>query len=370
MWGTTILLGAGFSESLGIAGTAKIGCEIDAALCGSVYGSPYRSLRDRLRWRFRAAYNFEVLMGALESCMIYGRPGLLPDAPEYRSVIPEIATLREGLTPLDAASMYEIAIRIVQREVGKDWRSGIAPQAAAASQWFFGQLSSHWKLSVATLNYDDGADSLIPNAVDGFVGDGDLQSFDSQTFLANDARPRVAHVHGSLAFGITEIGKRFVKNVGPLGTRRELMWTERLDGIIWTAIVTGADKPDKLILQPYSVYYVWLATAMLQSPRIIIAGYGMGDLHINAWLANATQHHQGADYRLVIIDNFAGDTVPRHLADIFALGAGFQNQFDAQPALAALRFRDDIATHGPAMILRGGLPITTSQVRAMLDFLA
>lgn len=368
--GVMVLLGAGFSQTLGIACTAKIGHEIDDALARGRCAAVYIPLRDRLIARFQTAYNFEVLMAALEACIVYGRPGFLPGSPEYRSVIPEIATMRPDITAHAAAQMYEIAMEIIAREVGMDWRSTATSKDRYRLRTFFDALRSRWRLSVATLNYDDGAEEFIPDAVDGFVGKGDLQAFDSRAFLADDSRPRIAHVHGSLAFGITELSKQFVKNVGPPRTRREMMWTERLDGIIWSAVVTGAEKPNKLVLQPYSIYYAWLTNEMLRTPRTVIVGYGMGDLHINAWLVNVALHHDGPDYRLVIIDKFTRDTLPEHLTDIFAMAAGYANRVDAGSALSALRFEDDVATHGSAMIIRSGLPLTDRQLNRMLLFLA
>jgi len=66
-------------------------------------------------------------------------------------------------------------------------------------------------------------------------------------------------------------------------------------------IITGQRKPDKLLAYPYSTYQTVLHDALLRNPRLLIAGYGFGDIHFNRLLRRLTRIH-GNNRRVVLID--------------------------------------------------------------------
>jgi hypothetical protein len=369
--GITLLLGAGFSQGLGITGTAALGTRIDGELSAGPHAVKYLALKARLQARFGAKYNFEVLVAALESCRVFGPISLLPGAPPYASVIPEIAELRSDL-PVDAADrMFETSMSIINDEIGMDFVSALTPEAKEAMDAFFRGLYEKWQLNVATLNYDHAVETFVPDIFDGFVGDGDVQQFESWQFMRRDGRPRIAHIHGDLQFGITQGEKHFIKHAAPrTGMRWDMMWAPRLDGVIWTTLIAGGDKADKIVLQPYSVYYAWLGHVLLDSPRIVVIGYGVGDLHINAWLTNAALHHQGPEFKAVFIDRFDGDNLPKHLLGVAAIAAGIGESVDgAAKELGSLDWHDDIAVHGPMMVIRSGIPLSEHQRTSIMKHL-
>jgi hypothetical protein len=367
--GVTLLLGAGFSQGLGIAGTAALSSCIDAVLLAGAHASAYEALKARLETRFGTRYNFEILVAALESCRVFGRPSPLPGAPDYASVIPEIADLRNDLSVDAADAMFQVAMGIIDAEIGKNFTSRLSAAQCTQMIAFFNALRGKWQLNVGTLNYDHGVEMFVPDIFDGFVGSGNPQQFDSTQFMLPDGRPRIAHIHGDLQFGITQGEKRFVKySAGRSGPRQDLMWTSRLDGIVWSGFIAGGDKADKIVLQPYSIYYAWLARVLLDSPRMVVVGYGVGDLHINAWLANAALHHQRSEYRAVFIDRFAGGSLPQHLLQMAAIAAGIGNRGSA-PEFDGLSWTDDIAVYGPVMIIRSGIPLNDSQRKRMMEHL-
>lgn len=80
----TLVLGAGFSQALGIPGTLEITDRIDLLL-DQHFVVQYRQLRDRLVGKFGARYNFEVLAAALEACEAFGKPNMF--AEPYASVM-------------------------------------------------------------------------------------------------------------------------------------------------------------------------------------------------------------------------------------------------------------------------------------------
>jgi len=362
-----MILGAGVSQALAVPGTATITAAVDAALVR--YGPPYTNLRNRLHGRFKAHYSFETLAAALEACEPFGQPGFIPGA-VYEAVGPEIAALRPGLTVDLARSMYEKLISVLTQQVSTDQTSPAGKPTRDALKRTFDELARQHRLEIVTLNYDLTDEQFIPEALDGFVGDGEYQTFDSRAFLLDDGRPRIAHLHGSLRFGTTETGSNFVKNTGTLTPRRVPLWRYRADGSFYTGLITGEDKAGKLVLPPYSIYYAWLAARLFASPRIVVAGYGIGDVHLNVWLANAARHHTGADFRIVIVDLFDEGKAPDGTMQMFAFGAGFENGVNAEPALQNLKFEDGIAEHAGAMLVRTGMPLTTSQLARVTAFLA
>jgi hypothetical protein len=364
--GVTLLLGAGFSQALGLPGTGRITQLIDDALQTGPNRATYVALRDRLRARFATDYNFETLMAALEECMTFRQAGMFGIGGPYKTVVPDIATLHPGLTPDLATAMYEIAMNILVTEVSADWLSGLPKVTEQALQSFFDGLQVDGPLSVATLNYDLGAEHFITAGIDGFAGTGSPQSFDSIVFFSDDTRARIAHVHGSIQYGIPEVTKAFVKTPGP---RAHLArWTELEDGTLYTAMITGTHKEHKIALLPYAAYYSWLAQAVLRSSRLVVVGYGVGDLHITSWLTTAARHHVGPDFRMVIIDRFSGQP-PDRILELFAYAAGFEDGIELEPALNPLPFHDDVAQFGAALLIRSGLPLTRQQQDCVAAFL-
>lgn len=364
----TMLLGAGFSQALGIPGTRAISDKVDAKL-EYMHGQIFIDLRDRLRSRFgESRYNFETLAAALEAVEPFGQLGFLPGS-TYLAVEPEIAYLREGLTAEIARNMYTILMGIVMQEIYIDWKS-IAPVNVQESvHKLFERLREQYVLDIVTLNYDLAIEDFVSDAVDGFLGDDEYQRFRSDVFLAVDNRPRLAHLHGSLRYGIAETNGAVVKNAGPLTSRKVPLWLPRLDGSYHTGMITGSAKSRKLVLPPYSVYFAWLAHCFLSSPRMVVFGYGVGDVHVNAWLMNAARHHAATDYRIVIIDRFDEGQAPKSVMEFFVYGAGFEHTVEAESFIKDIKFTKEIAKFQGAMLVRSGMPLSTEQIEIISEFL-
>lgn len=361
----TVLLGAGFSQSLKVPGTKEVGKAIDDAL-STKFGSGYVDLRQRLKARFGKAYNFEIVAAALEACEPYGGPGYIPGS-TYLAVQPDIAELRAGLDLKFARDMYELLMFVLVQQISIDWELLAPAQDVARVSDLFRTLGDDHRLDIATLNYDDIVETLVPDLNDGFEGTSDKQSFSSAKFLADDQFPKIAHLHGSLRYGVSKAG-RFEKNTGDLSPRRTPLWHPRADGSFYVGMVTGTDKPQKMILPPYSVYFMWLGQRLLTSPRMIVCGYGVGDVHVNVWLANAARHH-GGDYRMVIVDFFKEDKVPEKIRGLFAYAAGFESGVLDQSVGSSLKFVDGIATLNGAMLVRAGLPLSATQMKTVSEFI-
>jgi hypothetical protein len=194
-------------------------------------------------------------------------------------------------------------------------------QLAGAHQWFAdfwreATARCHW--DIGTLNYDNCVEQSLAAGTweDGFVQvDPGIYRFDPTRILTG-ALTRILHLHGSVFFGYPhpDISNRF-----PFEDQHEdlyrfdshdvarRMWFGRStnqaqagESAIAGPIITGQRKPDKLLGYPYSAYQAVLHSALLRNPRLLIAGYGFGDLHFNRLLNRLTRIH-GDDRRVVLI---------------------------------------------------------------------
>ncbi len=200
MESVTVLLGAGFSQALAILGTAAISEIVDDEL--KPFGRPFIALKQRLATRFGQKYNFEVLAAALEVCGAYEPPSFMP-TPPYHSVIPDVAALRNGLDSKITSIMYEHLMQLVMKAVTVDWRASIDNEVVTRVEDTVDRLRSTFVLDIATLNYDQGAEHFVPDAIDGFSGsDGPLE-FDPRIFL-HEGASKIAHLHGSSLFAFPE----------------------------------------------------------------------------------------------------------------------------------------------------------------------
>jgi hypothetical protein len=361
----TLVLGAGFSQALGIPGTREITDRVDTRL-EAIFTGRFQPLRDRLRAKFHDSYNFEVLAAALEACEPFGAPHVL--APPYPSVLPEIATLQRDLNVDLARALYETLMGEMVQAVSDDWRGSLDGVRRKQIHLFFESIrGQHDRVEIATLNYDLGAEDFQTDYTDGFVGDGEHQYFESSAFMNPQSRVRIGHLHGCIAYGFEEAPRRFVKIAGKLEPRRVMLWTPRTDGSLYTGMITGSDKPNKLVLPPYSVYYAWLADQLLRTDRLVVIGYGVADVHVNAWLTTALQHNPGL--RCVIVDYIAeGITIPQMPYGLYAYASGAVGMPSAEE-WKALQFDDGIARDDRAMLVRTGFPLSDSQLAAVLAFL-
>ena len=68
-------------------------------------------------------------------------------------------------------------------------------------------------------------------------------------------------------------------------------------------LITGLQKTDKLLVEPYFSYFNRFLHLVATTPRLLVIGYGFGDSHINAILSRFTRWH-GSARRVVAIDFF------------------------------------------------------------------
>jgi len=160
---------------------------------------------------------------------------------------------------------------------------------------FFDPLRTAFDLTVVTLNYDD----IIDRAgdwYDGFslpISNGKAGTFDFAGFRDRSAQhPAVLlHLHGSIRFdfpGFSPVPSKdgeIVRYARPYrGLHAQLNGPAGIPQP--TPIVAGYGK-DRWMTRaavPFGYYYTAFTNAIQTCPRVLVAGYGGGDDHINSWL--------------------------------------------------------------------------------------
>lgn len=164
-------------------------------------------------------------------------------------------------------------------------------------------------LRIYNLNYDGFCYQAAPSLYTGF-GKQDGGRFLRESFFDMEERPSLFHLHGSVHMNfctppkVFDIGdlpwfedkKEALKHSSSPSGRRQM------DGgqVAMHPIVTGLDKLSRIQSIPFNYYYSMLPRDLFSSDLVILAGYGMSDLHINTWLTQARVSNP--NQRLVIID--------------------------------------------------------------------
>jgi hypothetical protein len=160
---------------------------------------------------------------------------------------------------------------------------------------FFDPLRTAFDLTVVTLNYDDIIDR-VGDWYDGFspsARNGEAGIFDFAGFRDRSVQdPAVLlHLHGSVRFDFPRFSPMPSKDgeiVRYAGPRRGL--AAQLNGPRGipqpTPIIAGYGK-DRWMTRaavPFGYYYTAFTNAIQTCPRVLVAGYGGGDEHVNSWL--------------------------------------------------------------------------------------
>lgn len=168
---------------------------------------------------------------------------------------------------------------------------------------FLQRVQEEYITRIYTTNYDDFLLQAVPDLYVGFdpCPSPDAKPFDRRAFWEASDVDCVFHLHGSvhLAFGDsasldadTDMGDLFWyddRTAALVRSSYSGSGDRRMDGsqIIRTAVITGLDKLTRLQQRPLSHYYASMATDAMKADIIYVIGCGLGDLHLNTWLAEA-----------------------------------------------------------------------------------
>jgi len=356
----TVLLGAGFSQALGLPGTEQITDAVRFAFQNSPDADAARALDERLGALNGGIQTFETIGAALEACALFANVGPVEGEPHYETISQAVSTLHDGLTPEVAERLYAVLMRTVAKQVDISTENiALAPTFGELAS-FFDELREHFELDVATLNYDRCIETVLGEGNDGFRGEEQHSSFTSRGLLSASCMT-VAHLHGAVSWHMLETGAMLMgKASNVVGDR----WVMRPDLVPYGSMITGGSKAEKLALPPYSIYNWWFGKCLLESPRLLVIGYGGGDAHINAWLVNYARHHEGKACT-AIVDRCDG-RMPGSLIQVALLADGAQGDFYRD----YLDERPDPVRIGSVSIFRYGVPMSDHETAALLHALS
>ena len=166
---------------------------------------------------------------------------------------------------------------------------------------FLERLRKNHITRIYTTNYDDFLLQAAPDLYTGFDSrpSPDAKRFDRRAFWQATDTDCVFHLHGSvhLAFGNLQAQDADLGDLHWFDDRAEALrhssyhgsGERRMDGsrIVRTAVITGLDKFSRLQQRPLSHYYASMARDAMTADIIYVLGYGLGDLHLNTFLAEA-----------------------------------------------------------------------------------
>ena len=376
-----VILGAGFSQALDIAGTMELTdiarrLRLPAVNLGATPGAIGVPLADLL-WKALSAYydnpNFETMIHGIEALLAFqtGTPGAqIPDV--VKPVSNAFMDVTQRWTRLAASTdLQDLASKILQRVA---WRvaegARDAPKSAryADARAFVARLASDFDVTFVNLNYDDALDVLLPESVDGYP-DGDGVLFDWSLLRAADQRPRNLHVHGSVKFGIKTDSPNRSATIVKYRTAGAAshQWGYTIDvtaqsgeRVLVGPIITGLRKADKTLWAPYGHYLHYFVEQLFCSSRIVAIGYGGADNHVNQWLLQWLLHHR-ASARFVAITKFDDIQLLPNDAHVFRIPAavmGLENLHDFKLIAGAGRenYSDRVMTVRGGMVDGNGMP--------------
>jgi SIR2-like domain len=326
----TVVVGAGASTPLGIPSTRCLTDTVTSKLLShdsrdcADFGPRVALLLKAVRDYYGETYNFEHLWDALEAAhaLVVGwTQGNAPTTSE--------AAMTMARPDVQGALEYELlseALFVLKRTV----LSEITDASAAATkhanwsnfQAFWRGLAKRFSLTVVTLNYD----TLVEQALDWDGSQQGMHPVSGESIWRLDPKrlhdpreiDRLLHLHGSIQFGSRTYGAE-VNRFAYEDSFHELYWHPTIESAQQTMwgmssprsqtgrslagdrIVSGLNKPDKLLVEPLLSYQIEFMNQIRREPRLLVVGYGFGDHHVNAALERMTRIH-GETRRTCVID--------------------------------------------------------------------
>lgn len=395
----TVLLGSGFSEGLGLAGTHALTDVVKSTQGPVVFaGGTSIPIADNL-WRMAANYydhlNFEIILHVVEAVMMYPafRDWLTTDD-KHKSAFGAFMQVEDrwrtfieqgtGSAFLDyenspfldyyGRAIQEICDKLISG-IGK-----ITDDDARSVSRLLSALLNRFALVIATLNYDDVAERALDHWEDGFAEKpGGLFGFEPLRMLRpiEDA-PFILHLHGSIRFYlISEDRTQMFRAAdgtlrGSQSRRPQMGIAQSGERILVGPMISGLRKTDKVTVPPFGYYQYKLHDAILRSPRLLVIGYGAGDLYLNRLLVEMKRAH-GDALRLAFItkgtsllDIAEKLHIPAIAMDIGQEGDDFnalaQSVFEASATRTVVHDRN-------VLIYSAGFPFSDEITEGIVEFL-
>ena len=192
-------------------------------------------------------------------------------------------------------------------------RMSLAPLAD-----FLDRLRKTYVTRVYTTNYDDFIQQAAPDLYHGFdsTPGGGPRSFEPEAFWASADKDSVFHLHGSVHFGFPPRGHasddlnvlRWFHDRAEARLHASFTGSaeRKMDGSLYlpSALITGFDKLARMQQTPQAHYYASLARDAMTADLIVLVGFSLVDLHINARIAEARRRRPSPP--LVFVDLWKG----------------------------------------------------------------
>lgn len=302
-----VVLGAGSTLHAGAPSTQAI----DEMISGIDDKAVHKVVSRLETQRGSGNYNFETVLAALEDLDEFSVRKRVPS--EMSRPGGDLAAFTDWLpdfTPMASSSFVTARARLIG-----DIKDFVIARTARSSpsklQSFFDQLAAVFDLTVVTLNYDDLIDRAN-NWYDGFhevENPGGAGSFDFCGFSKRVAQhPAVLlHLHGSVRFDFPRVCSAIPSCAGEIvrygRPRCGLGFTlHPPKGIAQPTPIIAGNGKDRWMTRacvPFGYYYGALVNTIQACPRVLVAGYGGGDQHVNSWLEEEHPRLHGARRRIV-----------------------------------------------------------------------
>lgn len=301
-----VLVGAGASLEFGAPCTArlteiigqKVGDDTWMQECSG--DSTYREILKTLAGYLQGgtcAVNFEHIYHCAHELLFTFEPGSRA-VNEYRPILQPFICRRIETDERALQELVRYMAKFIFEELSAICERPTANLDLLTS--FLGRLRKDHITRIYTTNYDDFLLQAAPDLYTGFDSEPspDAKLFDRRAFWRATDIDCVFHLHGSvhLAFGHpppdADLGDLYWFDDRAAALCRSSYHgsgEQRMDGsqIVRTAVITGLDKFSRLQQRPLSHYYASMARDAATADIIYVIGYGLGDLHLNTWLAEA-----------------------------------------------------------------------------------
>jgi hypothetical protein len=183
--------------------------------------------------------------------------------------------------------------------------------SADALRHFFDHLRTVFDLTVVTLNYDD----LIDRAGDWYDGfSAPEKSTGAHTFDFSGFSPQsvqhpavLMHLHGSVRYSFPAFSfeppreGEIIRYGRPVHALHAMLHPP--EGIAQPTPIIAGDGKDRWMTRacvPFGYYYNAFINTIQECSRLLVAGYGAGDRHVNSWLHEYPRLHR--DRRIVHVN--------------------------------------------------------------------
>jgi hypothetical protein len=319
--------------------------------------------------------NFEHLINALEQLEPFALAkqshGMRDDfRPVLASFVQDVVDLSFLINPPLITETRLRVYRAIREYIADRVLTASTNQPEADLRRLFTLLAEDYHVRVFTLNYDDLIDRADGNWFDGFSIDLQPQgivgrAFDTAGFAQNwrHAEKLLVHMHGSVLYdvnihynnGLVRFNSAQEALQSSAGSISSTSLAHGID-VSNAPIISGLSKAARLTLnpQPYGHYYRIFMESVIESPRLLIIGYGGADPHVNAWLREFSQIH-GSTRRVSWITYMSEEQVGTRTAvkDLIGKLAG-PGQFHDMDAYAAA---GDFLKYGHLALTPSGFPL-------------